>query len=61
LKPGAGVVTSRGDVRWVATEFGAVNLFGRNLRQRAELLITIAHPAFRSDLERAASKLWVRG
>jgi acyl-CoA hydrolase len=60
LKPGAGVVTSRGDVRWVATEFGAVNLFGRNLRQRAELLITIAHPAFRSDLERAASKLWIR-
>jgi acyl-CoA hydrolase len=61
LKPGAGVVTSRGDVRWVATEFGAVNLFGRNLRQRAELLITIAHPAFRRELERAASKLWVRG
>jgi len=61
LKPGAGVVTSRGDVRWVATEFGAVNLFGRSLRQRAELLITIAHPAFRSELEHAASKLWVRG
>jgi acyl-CoA hydrolase len=61
LKPGAGVVTSRGDVRWVATEFGSVNLFGRSLRQRAELLITIAHPAFRNDLERAASKLWVRG
>ena len=59
LKPGAGVVTSRGDVRWVATEFGAVNLHGRNLRQRAELLITIAHPAFRDDLERAAARLWV--
>jgi acyl-CoA hydrolase len=61
LKPGAGVVTSRGDVRWVATEFGAVNLFGRSLRQRAELLLSIAHPAFRSELEHAASKLWVRG
>ncbi len=59
LKPGAGVVTSRGDVRWVATEFGAVNLHGRNLKQRAELLITIAHPAFRSELERAAARLWV--
>lgn len=61
LKPGAGVVTSRGDVRWVVTEFGAVNLLGRSLRQRAELLIGIAHPAFRNDLERAASKLWIRG
>ena len=61
LKPGAGVVTSRGDVRWVATEFGAVNLLGKSLRQRAELLITIAHPAFRTDLEREASRLWVRG
>ncbi len=60
LKPGAGVVTSRGDVRWVATEFGAVNLFGRSVRQRAELLISIAHPAFRSELERTASKLWIR-
>ena len=60
LKPGAGVVTSRGDVRWIVTEFGAVNLFGRNLRQRAELLISIAHPAFRAELEREAAKLWVR-
>jgi acyl-CoA hydrolase len=61
LKPGAGVVTSRGDVRWVATEFGAVNLFGRNLRQRAELLISIAHPHFREELEREAARLWIRG
>jgi len=61
LKPGAGVVTSRGDVRWVATEFGAVNLFGRNLRQRAELLISIAHPRFRDELQHAAARLWVRG
>jgi len=60
LKPGAGVVTSRGDVRWVATEFGAVNLYGRSLRQRAELLISIAHPAFRGELEYEAARLWVK-
>lgn len=50
LKPGAGVVTSRGHVHWVVTEFGAVNLHGLNLRQRAERLIELAHPNFRSDL-----------
>jgi acetyl-CoA hydrolase len=54
LKPGAGVVTTRADVRWVATEFGAVNLFGLNVRQRARALIDIAHPDFRESLERAA-------
>jgi 4-hydroxybutyrate CoA-transferase len=57
LKPGAGVVTSRGDVHWVVTEFGAVNLKGRNLRQRAELLISIAHPDFRESLERESFAL----
>lgn len=56
LKEGAGVVTSRGDVHWVVTEHGAVNLFGRNLRERAELLISIADPRFRSELEAAAKK-----
>lgn len=55
LKPGAGVVTSRGDVHWVVTEFGAAYLHGRNLRQRAEALIGIAHPDFREDLSRAAA------
>ncbi len=50
LKPGAGVVTTRGHVQWVVTEYGAVNLQGRNLRQRAEALISIAHPDFRSSL-----------
>ena len=44
LKPGAGVVTTRGHVQWVATEYGAVNLHGLGLRQRAEALISIAHP-----------------
>jgi 4-hydroxybutyrate CoA-transferase len=53
LKPGAGVVTTRGHVHWVVTEHGAVNLFGRSLRERAELLIGIAHPDVRGDLRRA--------
>ena len=52
LKPGAGVVTTRGHVHWIVTEFGAVNLFGLSLRQRAEALISIAHPDFRSGLRR---------
>jgi acyl-CoA hydrolase len=52
LDPGAGVVTTRADVRWVVTEHGAVNLFGRNVRQRAEALISIAHPSFRDSLGR---------
>ncbi len=54
LKQGAGVVTSRGDVHYVVTEFGVAHLFGRNLRERAEALIRIAHPDFRGELERAA-------
>ncbi len=51
LAPGAGVVTTRGHVHWVVTEFGAVNLHGKSLRQRAEALISIAHPDFRSELQ----------
>jgi len=52
LTPGAGVVTTRGHVHWVATEYGAVNLHGKSLRERAELLISIAHPDFRAELRR---------
>ena len=52
LKPGSGVVTTRGHVHWVVTEYGAVNLFGLSLRQRAERLISIAHPDFRPELRR---------
>ena len=53
LKQGAGVVTTRGHVHWVVTEFGIVDLFGKNLKQRAKALISIAHPSHREDLERA--------
>ena len=53
LKPGAGVVTTRGHVHWVVTEYGAVDLFGRSLRERAAALISIAHPDFRGELRRA--------
>jgi acyl-CoA hydrolase len=54
LQPGAGVVTSRGDVHYVITEHGVAYLHGKTLRQRAEALIAIAAPEFREDLERAA-------
>jgi acyl-CoA hydrolase len=50
LNPGAGVLTTRADVHYVATEFGIVNLHGKSVRQRAELLISIAHPLFRDEL-----------
>jgi acyl-CoA hydrolase len=53
LKPGAGVVTTRGHVHWVVTEYGAVDVFGKSLRERAESLIAIAHPDFRAELRRA--------
>ena len=52
LNAGAGVVTTRGHVHWVVTEFGAVNLHGKSIRERAEALISIAHPDFRAELER---------
>ncbi|GAA4449744.1 acetyl-CoA hydrolase/transferase family protein [Rurimicrobium arvi] len=53
LRQGAGVVTTRGHVHYVATEYGVVNLYGRNMEQRARLLINIAHPDHREALERA--------
>jgi acyl-CoA hydrolase len=52
LAPGAGVVTTRGHVHWVITEYGAVNLHGMSLRERGEALISIAHPDFQADLRR---------
>jgi acyl-CoA hydrolase len=52
LNAGAGVVTTRGHVHWVVTEYGAVNLHGKSLRERSEALISIAHPDFRAELSR---------
>ncbi|MBN1303589.1 MAG: acetyl-CoA hydrolase/transferase family protein [Anaerolineales bacterium] len=57
LKLGAGVVTSRNHVRYVVTEYGVADLYGRTIRQRAQALIGIAHPDFRSDLKKQASEL----
>ena len=56
LKEGAGVVTSRADVHYVVTEHGVANLFGKNLRERAEALIAIADPAFQGELTAAAKE-----
>ena len=52
LKPGAGVVTTRGHIHYVVTEYGVAFLFGKNLRQRAKALINIAHPDDREALEK---------
>jgi acyl-CoA hydrolase len=56
LQKGAGVVTSRGDVHYVVTDHGVAQLFGKNLRERAEALIRIAAPQFRDDLLKAAQE-----
>ncbi len=50
LSPGAGVVTSRGLVRYVVTEYGVAYLHGKSIRERAKALIDIAHPKFRDEL-----------
>ncbi len=57
LKPGAGVVTTRNHVRYVVTEYGVANLYGKTIRQRAQELINVAHPDFREDLKRVACEL----
>ena len=57
LKHGAGVVTSRNHVRFVVTEYGVAELYGKTIRQRARSLINIAHPQFREELEREAGNL----
>jgi len=54
LNPGAGVVTPRADAHWIVTEFGAVDLYGKSLQERARLLISIAHPDDREMLDREA-------
>lgn len=54
LKPGAGVTTTRAHVRYIVTEFGVADLMGKNLMQRAEALIAIAHPDHQSRLAKEA-------
>lgn len=54
LKQGAGVVTTRGHIHYVCTEYGTVNLYGKSLRERAKALIEIAHPDDREALDKAA-------
>jgi len=54
LKEGAGVTTTRAHVHYIATEYGIVNLYGQNLKQRAKALISIAHPDHREQLEKEA-------
>lgn len=56
LRPGAGVVTSRGDVHYVVTEYGSAYLHGKSMRERAMALIMIAHPDFREGLLDAAKE-----
>jgi len=56
LKVGAGVVTTRADVHYVVTEYGVAYLHGKNLRERAQALINVAHPKFRDWLTEEAKK-----
>jgi acyl-CoA hydrolase len=61
LKQGAGVVTTRGHVHYVVTEYGVVNLYGKNMEQRAKLLISIAHPNHREALEKRYAERFGKG
>ncbi len=54
LTPGAGVVSTRANIHWLVTEYGAVNLYGRTLQDRAKLIISIAHPDHQEELDKAA-------
>jgi acyl-CoA hydrolase/ribosomal protein S18 acetylase RimI-like enzyme len=57
LAPGAGVVTTRGGVQYVVTEYGVAQLHGKSIRERTQALISIAHPDFREELMEAAQHL----
>jgi acetyl-CoA hydrolase len=57
LKPGSGVTTSRNHVRFVVTEHGVADLYGKTVRERARALIAVADPRFHDDLERTAREL----
>jgi 4-hydroxybutyrate CoA-transferase len=57
LKQGAGVVTTRNHVRFIVTEFGVADLYGKTIRQRVKSLIDITHPQFREELTKKAKEL----
>ena len=57
LKPGAGVVTTRAHVHYIVTEYGIAYLYGKNLKERANAMISIAHPDHREQLEKEAFSL----
>jgi len=57
LKRGAGVVTTRAHVQYIITEYGAVNLYGKTIKQRAKSLIEIAHPMYREQIEKSFFEL----
>jgi len=57
LQHGAGVVTSRNHVRYVVTEYGVADLYGKTIRERARQLINVAHPDFRDELKKQAGEL----
>jgi len=54
LVEGSGVVTTRANIHWLVTEYGAVNLYGKPMQERAKQIISIAHPEHREALDRAA-------
>ena len=56
LTPGAGVVTTRFQTNYIVTENGIVNLRGKNLAERAKLMVSVAAPEFREELDRAAAE-----
>lgn len=56
LDLGSGAVTTRNHIHWFITEYGAVNLYGKSLQERAKLIISIANPKFQEELEEAAFK-----
>lgn len=58
LKPGAGVVTTRAHVHYICTEYGIVDLYGKNIRQRIQALIGISHPNNREELQRQAHEYY---
>lgn len=57
LKPGAAVSLSRNDVDYIVTEYGAVRLRGTSIKERVELLISIAHPKFKDELRQKAKEI----